>query len=82
MHSVVAMKTRQALTENNIKRTKHIKARRNRSKGLPNDMCETSEQPLLDCNAYSGTVLQQFCFRLGYILEVGLVFQLELVLVL
>ena len=55
MHSVLAMKTRQALTENNIKRKKHIRARRNSSKGLPNDTCEISnlaniakKQPLLD----------------------------------
>ena len=42
MRSVVATKTRQALTENNIKRTKHIQARRNSSEGLPNEMCEIS----------------------------------------
>ena len=34
---VLATKTRQALTENNIKRKKHIRARRNSSEGLPND---------------------------------------------
>ena len=28
--------------ENNIKRKKHIQARRNSSEGLPNDMCEKS----------------------------------------
>ena len=38
MRSVVATKTRQALTENNIKRTKHIQARRNSSEGLPNEI--------------------------------------------
>ena len=32
------------------------------------------------CNACSGTILLQFCFRLGDVLEVGLVFWLELVL--
>ena len=36
--SVLAMKTRQALTENIIKRTKHMRARRNSSEGLQNDM--------------------------------------------
>ena len=55
---VLATKTRQVLTENNIKCKKHIRARRNSSKGLPNDMCEISavtrlanvvkKQPLLD----------------------------------
>ena len=34
---VLAMKTRQAPTENNIKRTKNIWARRHSSEGLPND---------------------------------------------
>ena len=42
MRSVVATKTRQVLTENNIKRTKHIQARRNSSEGLLNEMCEIS----------------------------------------
>ena len=42
LHSVLITKTRQALTENNTKRTKHIQARRNSSKGLPNDMCKIS----------------------------------------
>ena len=42
MRSVLATKTRQALTEKNIKRTKHIQARRNSSEGLPNEMCEIS----------------------------------------
>ena len=42
LRSVLATKTRQALTENNITRTKHIRARRNISEGLPNDMCEIS----------------------------------------
>ena len=42
MRSVLATKTRQALTENNIKCTKHIRARRNSSEGLLNDMCEIS----------------------------------------
>ena len=42
MRSVVATKTRQVLTENNIKHTKHIQARRNSSEGLPNEMCEIS----------------------------------------
>ena len=31
-------------------------------------------------NACSGTAFQRFCFRVGYVLEVGLVSQLELVL--
>ena len=58
MRSVLATKTRQALTENTIKRTKHIRARRNSSERLPNDMCEicavtnlanvAKKQPLLD----------------------------------
>ena len=42
MHSVLATKTRPAPTENNIKRTKHIQARRNSSEGLPSDICEIS----------------------------------------
>ena len=42
MRSVLATKTRQTSTENNIKRTKHIRARRNNSEGLPNDMREIS----------------------------------------
>ena len=42
MRSVLATKTEQAVTESNIKRTKHIQARRNSSKGLLNDMCEIS----------------------------------------
>ena len=42
LRSVLATKTRQAPTENNIKRTKHIRARRNNSEGLPNDMREIS----------------------------------------
>ena len=43
LRSVLAMKTRQALMENNIKRTKHIRARRRKSsKGLLNNMCEIS----------------------------------------
>ena len=55
MRSVLATKTRQAPTENNIKRTKHIRARRDSSEGLPNDMREMSpvtnvakKKPLLD----------------------------------
>ena len=59
MRSVIA--TKQALTENTIKRTKYIRARRNSSKRFPNEMCEISvltvvtnlanvakKQPLLD----------------------------------
>ena len=42
LRSVLATKTRQVLTENNIKRTKHIQARRNSSKELLNDMCKIS----------------------------------------
>ena len=42
LRSVLATKTRQALTENNIKRKKHIRARRHSSEGLPNDMREIS----------------------------------------
>ena len=40
LRSELATKTRQALTENTIKRTKHIRARRNSSERLPNDVCE------------------------------------------
>ena len=42
LSSVLATKTRQTLTENNINRTKHIWARRNSSKVLPIDMCKIS----------------------------------------
>ena len=42
LRSVLATKMKQALMENNIKRKKHIRARRNSSEGLPNDMCEIS----------------------------------------
>ena len=42
LRSELATKTRQAQTENTIKRTKHIRARRNSSEQLPNDMCEIS----------------------------------------
>ena len=38
LRSVLATKTRPAPTENNIKRTKHIQARRNSSKGLPSEI--------------------------------------------
>ena len=37
-----SMKTRQVPTENNIKHTKHIRARRHSSKGLPNNSSELS----------------------------------------
>ena len=40
--SALAMVTRQELTENNIKCTKHIWARKDSSKRLLNDMCEIS----------------------------------------
>ena len=42
MHSVLVTKTRQVPTENNIKHTKHIQARRNSSEGLPDDKCKIS----------------------------------------
>ena len=42
LRSELATKTRQALTGNTIKRTKHIRTRRNSFKGLPNDMREIS----------------------------------------
>ena len=49
MRSVLAKKTRQAPTENNIKRTKHIRARRDSSEGLPNDVANVAKKkPLLD----------------------------------
>ena len=40
--AVLATKTRQAPTDNNIKRTKHIRARSHSSEGLPNNMREVS----------------------------------------
>ena len=39
-------------------------------------------KPFWICNACSGTAFQRFCFRVGYVLEVGLVSWLELVLLL
>ena len=58
LRSVLGMKMRQTLTENNIKRKKHIRVRRNSSKGLPKNTCKISavknlanvvkKQPLLD----------------------------------
>ena len=67
-----------------IMHTKHIRARRHSSKGLPNDLSELSYswwQNLANVakrscfwisNACSGTILQQFCFKLGNVLQVGL----------
>ena len=48
LHSVLATKMRQASTEEDIKRTKHIQARMNSSEGLPNVMWKNfhSEDPL------------------------------------
>ena len=40
--SVLATKMRQELTENNIKRTKHIRATKNSSEGLQSNMWEIS----------------------------------------
>ena len=84
--SVLAMMTRQELTENNIKHTKHVWARRDGSKRLLNDMCEISavinlanvamKKLLLDLQCLQRN---RFCFKLRYVLEVGLVFWLELV---
>ena len=42
MHSVLATKMGQVLTENNIKHIKHIQAKRYSSEGLLNDVCEMS----------------------------------------
>ena len=42
LRSELATKTRKVLTENTIKRTKHIWVRRNGSERLPNDVCEIS----------------------------------------
>ena len=42
LHSVLDTKMGLAPMENNIKRTKHIRARRHRSEGLPNDKSEIS----------------------------------------
>ena len=77
-------------TQNTIKCRKHIQARRSSSKGLQNYMCEISavtkkanvakSSYFWICNACSGTILKRLCFGLGYVLEAGLVFRLELVL--
>ena len=90
LRSVLATKTRQVPTENNIKCTKHIRARRHSSKG-----CQTTwlkypqwqnlasvakKKPFLNLQHCIGTILQQFCFRLGSVLEIGLVSWLKLVL--
>ena len=87
LRSELATNTRQALTENNIKCRKHIRARRNSSVGLPNYMCEISavtkkanvaeKQPLLDLqrlqqNHPSAVSLQtQVCSRSRTCLSAG-----------
>ena len=88
LHYVLATKTRQAPTKNNIKCLKHILAGRHSSKGLPNDICEIStmtnfanvvkKKPLIDLKCLRQDH-SSFCFRLGYVLELGLVSQLGLV---
>ena len=64
MRSELAMKTRQALTENTIKHTKHIRARRNSSEGLPNDMREISAARLV---MYTGSyTIREAVEKLSY----------------
>ena len=78
LHSVLTTKMRQAPMENNIKHTKHIRAKRNSSEGLLNDMwniCSdkilTKKKPLLDLQRLqwyhpSAVLLQtQLCSRGG-----------------
>ena len=83
---ILATKTRKVLTENNIKRKKHIQATRNSSEGLPSDMCEipavtnaniAKKEPLLDLqrlqrNHSSAVLLQTWvCPRGGTCLSAG-----------
>ena len=78
--TVLATKTRQVLTENNIKCPKHIRTRRNSSEELPNDMCEVSavtnlvniakKRPVLDLqclqrNHHSAVLLQTWVCCIG-----------------
>ena len=64
--------------------TEHIRARSHSSEGKypqwQNAANVAKKKPFWICNACSGTALQQFCCRVGYVLEAGLVSRLELVL--
>ena len=80
LRSVLATKMRQALMENKIKCTKHIRARRKSSEGLPNDSVKylqwenfayvAKKQPLLDLqclqrNHPSAVLLQTWVWSTG-----------------